>query len=318
MSRFLIIFLFFSTVAAAQQPMQFSQFMLNKYQMNPAYAGFDYSLNITGIYRSQWNELPTQPRTQNVNAHLPLYYLNGAIGVNVANEQIGYFNNTLGTVSYNYVLETSIGLFSGGIKTGIIQSTLNGSLLKTPQGIYEGTTISHEDPILSELNESGVGVLYGVGVYFIGNLFEVGASISRFPKTNITISDTKVELVPYINFYAESNIDITDNIVIAPSLLVRSDMVQTQIDVAAMAKLSGNVFGGLGLRGYNSRSLDALIIMAGWQFNEHYTLSYAYDIGLSSLRSSHDGTHEILLNYNLNKLIGAGLPPKIIYNPRYL
>ncbi|GLR19236.1 membrane protein [Portibacter lacus] len=292
--------------------------MLNKYQMNPAYAGFDYSLNITGIYRSQWNELPTQPRTQNVNAHLPLYYLNGAIGVNVANEQIGYFNNTLGTVSYNYVLETSIGLFSGGIKTGIIQSTLNGSLLKTPQGIYEGTTISHEDPILSELNESGVGVLYGVGVYFIGNLFEVGASISRFPKTNITISDTKVELVPYINFYAESNIDITDNIVIAPSLLVRSDMVQTQIDVAAMAKLSGNVFGGLGLRGYNSRSLDALIIMAGWQFNEHYTLSYAYDIGLSSLRSSHDGTHEILLNYNLNKLIGAGLPPKIIYNPRYL
>ena len=53
-------------------------------------------------------------------------------------------------------------------------------------------------------------------------------------------------------------------------------------------------------------------------FNEHYTLSYAYDIGLSALRGSHEGTHEILLNYNLNKLIGAGLPPKIIYNPRFL
>lgn len=318
MSRLLFIFLLTSTAAFAQQPMQFSQYMLNKYQMNPAYAGFDFSLSVTGVYRSQWNELPTQPRSQNVNAHLPLYVLNGGIGINVANEQIGYFNNTLGTISYSYVFESSVGLFSGGLKAGIIQSNLSGSLLRSPDGIYEGTIVSHEDPILSELNESGVGVLYGVGVYFIGDYFEAGTSVSRLPKNNISINATKVELVPYINFYAESTIDINSSLSVAPSLLVRSDLTQTQIDFAAIAKLSGNIFGGLGLRGYNSRSIDAGIIIAGWRFNEHYTLSYAYDVGLSALRSSHDGTHEILLNYNLNKLIGAGLPPKIIYNPRYL
>mgnify|MGYP003870101325 CR=1 FL=1 len=318
MLRILIIVIIASSTLVAQQPMQFSQYMFNKYQMNPAYAGFDYSLNVTGVYRSQWSELPTQPRTQNVNAHLPLYILNGAIGINVANEQIGYFNNTLGTISYNYVLETSIGLFSGGVKGGMMQSSLNGSLLRTPDGIYEDPTISHQDPTLSELNQSGVGVLYGVGVYFIGNFFETGLSFSRFPTTKINISDTKVELQPYINFYAESNIDLTDNIVIAPSVMVRTDLVQTQTDIAAIIKLSGNIFGGVGLRGYNSNSLDAAMLYAGWRFNEHYTLSYAYDIGISALRTVHDGTHEILLNYNLNKLIGAGLPPKIIYNPRYL
>ncbi|WP_235296736.1 PorP/SprF family type IX secretion system membrane protein [Portibacter marinus] len=318
MNRFLFLLLIISSSAIAQQPMQFSQFMFNKYQMNPAYAGFEYSLNVTGVYRSQWNELPTQPRTQNVNAHLPMYILNGALGINVANEQIGYFNNTLGTISYNYVLETTLGLFSGGLKAGLMQSALSGSLLRTPSGIYEDPTISHQDPILSELNESGVGVLYGAGVYFIGNFFEAGLSISTFPSTSISISDTKVELIPYINFYGESNIDLNDNLIVAPSIMVRSDLVQTQIDVAAIAKLSGNIFGGLGVRGYNSRTLDAAIVYAGWRFNEHYTLSYAYDIGVSALRSVHDGTHEILLNYNLNKLIGAGLPPKIIYNPRYL
>jgi len=318
MTRILFFLLFISSAAMAQQPMQFSQFMFNKYQMNPAYAGFDYSLNVTGVYRTQWTELPTQPRTQNVNAHLPMYIINGALGINVANEQIGYFNNTQATISYNYVLETYLGLFSGGLKAGMIQSSLSGSLLRTPDGIYEAASISHQDPILSELNQNGVGVLYGLGVYFIGNFFEAGASFSRYPRTNINISDTKVELVPYINFYAESNIDITDELIVTPSIMVRSDMIHTQTDVAAIAKLSGNIFGGVGLRGYNPRSIDAAMLYAGWRFNEHYTLSYAYDIGLSALRNAHDGTHEVLLNYNLNKLIGAGLPPKIIYNPRFL
>lgn len=302
----------------AQQPMQFSQYMLNKYQMNPAYAGFDFSLNITGVYRSQWNEFATAPVSQNINAHVPMYIMNGAIGINVANEQIGYYNNTLGTVSYNYVLESAIGLFSGGLKAGIMQSTLNGSGLRSPEGNYEGVTFSHNDPFLSEINQSGIGALFGAGVYYIGNYFESGISFSQFPSQNILINPTKVELVPRMNIYVESDIFINESLSISPSILVKTDFVEIQTDISVLAKLSGNIFGGVGLRGYNSRSLDAAILIAGWRFNEHYTLSYAYDIGLSALRSSHEGTHEILLIYNLNKLIGAGLPPKIIYNPRFL
>lgn len=302
----------------AQQPMQFSQYMFNKYQMNPAYAGFDFSLNVTGIYRSQWNEFATAPKSQNINAHVPLYILNGAIGINVANEQIGYLNHTLGTVSYNYVYESSIGLFSGGAKLGILQSVLNGNALRSPDGIYEGATFSHNDPTLSEINEQGLGVIYGVGVYFIGDFFEGGFSISELPTQRLQLNNTTVELSPYLNFYVESGFVVNDQLTITPSIMLRSDLVEVQTDISVVAKLSGNIFGGVGLRGYNSRSIDAATIIAGWQFNENYTLSYAYDIGLSQLRTSHEGSHEILLNYNLNKLIGAGLPPKIIYNPRFL
>jgi type IX secretion system PorP/SprF family membrane protein len=200
----------------------------------------------------------------------------------------------------------------------MIQSALNGEALRSPSGTYEGSTFTHNDPILSEINQQGVGVLYGAGVYFIGNFFEGGLSISRLPAQNISIKDTKVELVPYINFYAESDIDINDELTLTPSIMFRTDMIEVQTDISLIAKLSGNIFGGLGLRGYNSKTIDAGVLLAGWRFNEHYTLSYAYDIGFSALRNSHEGTHEILLNYNLNKLIGAGLPPKIIYNPRFL
>ncbi len=315
----LFSFLYLSIVTCyGQQAMQFSQYMFNKYQMNPAYAGFDFSLNVTGVYRSQWNEFATAPTTQSINAHLPLYFLNGAMGISVSNEQLGYFNNTMGTVSYNYVYESSIGLFSAGLKAGFMQSTLNGSALRSPDGEYEGQTFNHNDPTLSEISQSGVGVIYGAGVYFIGDFFEGGLSITELPSQRISLNDTKVELAPYLNFYFESGIYINDELTLTPTLLVRTDFVEVQTDLSLVAKLSGNIFGGIGLRGYNSTTIDAAVILAGWRFNEHYTLSYGYDIGLSSLRGSHEGSHEILLNYNLNKLIGAGLPPKIIYNPRYL
>lgn len=317
-SLYFFIFLVTVLVSYGQQPMQVSQYMLNKYELNPAYAGLDFSLSVTGMYRSQWNEFTNAPLSQNINAHLPMYILNGALGINVANEQLGYFNNTMGTISYNYVYESAIGLFSGGLKAGFIQSNLNNSALRAPEGIYEGVTFSHNDPLLRELPQSGVGVLYGLGVYFIGDFIEGGISISQLPSRDISYSGTKVALVPYMNLYMESEFEVNDELSLSPVLLIRSDFVETQTDLSLLAKLSGNIFGGIGIRGYNSRTIDAATLMAGWKFNEHYTISYAYDIGLSALRNSHSGTHEILLNYNLNKLIGAGLPPKIIYNPRFL
>ncbi len=314
----LFVLLGIGILCYSQQPMQVSQYMFNKYQLNPAYAGLDYSLSITGLYRSQWNEFANAPLSQNINAHLPMYILNGGIGVNVANEQIGYFNNTMGTVSYNYVYESFFGLLSFGAKAGFIQSRLNNAALKTPDGNYEGLVINHNDPILTSLPQSGVGVLYGAGVYIVGNFGEGGISIAQTPSNNISLDGTKVALMPLMNVYAQTDIEINDQISISPVLLVKTDFVEVQTDISAIVKLSGNIFGGIGVRGYSPRTLDAATLLAGWRFNEHYTLSYAYDIGLSALRSAHAGTHEILLNYNLNKLIGAGLPPKIIYNPRYL
>ncbi|MDQ3015628.1 MAG: type IX secretion system membrane protein PorP/SprF, partial [Bacteroidota bacterium] len=61
-----------------------------------------------------------------------------------------------------------------------------------------------------------------------------------------------------------------------------------------------------------------LILMAGVRLSSRFYLHYGYDIGLSSLQSVHQGTHEIMIRYNLGKMIGAGLPPRTIYNPRNL
>jgi glutamine cyclotransferase len=105
---------------------------------------------------------------------------------------------------------------------------------------------------------------------------------------------------------------------IKPSVLVRADQTSVQTDIALMTEMSGSVFGGIGLRGYDSSSFDALVFTAGLTINDNYRLIYSFDTGLSNIKRVNQGTHELTLNYNLRKVIGAGLNPPVIYNPRNL
>ena len=59
------------------------------------------------------------------------------------------------------------------------------------------------------------------------------------------------------------------------------------------------------------------MILAGIKLNEKITLAYSYDLTLSTLREVSDGSHEILINYNLGKPVGKGKMPPVIYNPRF-
>jgi len=97
--------------------------------------------------------------------------------------------------------------------------------------------------------------------------------------------------------------------------LPRTDFAQTQTDVGAILYYD-NVFGGATIRGYNSNTVDALNFIGGVQLNENVRLSYSFDLGLSGIRTFHEGTHEFIINYNLNKKIRTGEYPPIIYNPR--
>jgi len=311
------IFLFASDVSGQQTP-QFSQQMFNKYQFNAAYAGFDRSLSITGSSRSQWATFDGAPTTQNFNAHLPFYIWNGGIGISLENDKIGQFSSTSISLSYNYVYESPIGLFSAGIRLGVLQNRLNASRLTTPDGIYEGNSINHNDGVLANRDITGSAPIWSFAGYYINDLFETGLSISDVPNHVTAIGDIDLERTTVVNWFAEANIPINYDITILPSVFVKSDFAQTQVDLSGIANYRNQYFGGLGVRGYNANSLDAVVFYAGLRFNRKYKLTYSYGLGINGLQQFHEGTHEFVLNYNLQKIIGLGLPPKVIYNPRFL
>lgn len=306
------------TFCSAQQEQQNSQFRFTKYRTNPAYAGLDYSLSVDALIRSQYTGIPGQPMTQYLSAHVPVYVLGGAIGMELYRATEGAIEHNSVTTSYNYVSNLPFGFLSGGLRVGLLQTSIDGESLRTPTGDYEPNGIFHNDPILSNSTFSGLTPIWEFGVYLFMGDPQFGFSLSKSPSINQSLGDAEIELVTHIDVYGEYRFRYSDELHFLQSILLKSDFNVVQSDVSLLAEINGNVFGGVGLRGYNSSSLDAMAFIAGLNIGRHYRLSYSYDIGLSELKRVNEGSHEILLNYNLKKMIGLGNTPKVEYNPRNL
>ena len=316
---FLILCIGFS--AQSQQAGQYSMYMLNKYQNNSAYAGLDNSLSITGVFRSQWVGLNGNPVMQNINAHMPVYFIKGGVGLNVNNIELGAEQNTSMTLSYAYHKPVgNIGILSIGVGGGFYQKTLDGSILRTPEGNYdENNPINHNDLILSEGRETGIVPIFNAGVFFQTEKFEIGASAINLVEPEVNLNtNVNFQLKRHYFLTMAYNWDINNSFSFQPSIMMKSDLVETQLEISTIIKYNDNIFGGLAFRGYSENTIDATAILVGIKLSEKITLAYSYDLTLSSYNSVSNGSHEILINYNLNKIIGAGVPPRIIHNPRFL
>jgi len=326
---FTILFCFIQIlILQAQQDMQYSMYMLNKYAFNSAYAGMDESLSLTGVYRKQWAGLTGAPASQNVSIHMPFYYLNGGIGANLDRDVVGAHRNTKVTLSYNYYLDLNKNnRLAIGLAGGVIQQVWDGSVLRAPDGEYDldvqGPSIfTHNDDYLPVSNENAIAPTFGVGVYFKGESLEAGISANNLLENTwdyrLIDTDVKIQSKRHFYGYAQYRIDIGNYFSVMPSVLVKSDINQLQTDFSTIITYNDNIFGGATFRGYDSNSIDAVVIIVGMNINSKLRLGYSHDLTLSPLSTVNTGSHEIMLNYNLNKKIGAGIPPKIIYNPRFL
>ncbi|MDB4443397.1 PorP/SprF family type IX secretion system membrane protein [Saprospiraceae bacterium] len=316
---FFILFIGFSV--QSQQAGQYSMFMLNKYQNNSAYAGLDNSLVVTGVFRSQWVGLKGNPIMQNINAHMPVYFIKGGIGLNIDNIELGAEQNTSMSLSYAFHKQIgNIGILSLGVGGGFYQKTLDGSILRTPEGDYEeNSPVNHNDLILFEGRETGIAPIFNAGVFFQTEKFEIGASAINLiePEVNLN-TNVNFQLKRHCYITMAYNWDINNSFSLQPSIMVESDFIETQLEVSTIIKYNDNIFGGLAFRGYSENTIDATAFLVGMKLSEKITLAYSYDLTLSSYNSVSNGSHEVLIRYNLNKIIGAGVLPRIIHNPRFL
>ena len=307
-----------STVLSGQQTAQSSLFMMDKYQFNPAYGGLDYSLVINAYTRSQWQGLDHNPKLVGVNAHLPYYVWNGALGMRATSRSLGVLSHNEVSFSYNYVLNLGSGLWSNGARVGLSHLGVDGAAIVTPEGIYTGGSVNHNDPILLPTSGSGIGLLYEVGSYYKSRRLEAGLSLTALPGNNIPQDGFVFDKDIHVYAYGQYRFSLFDEFDLLQSILLKTDFGEVQTEVSSIVQINGNIFGGIGVRGYSSSSLDAVIVILGVRITDKITLTYGYDAGVSGLRRVNEGSHELLFSYNLQKVIGTGLPPKIIYNPRYL
>ena len=318
-----ILYVCFVGALTAQQAPQYSLFMLNPYSTNPAYAGLENTLVATGVYRQQWSGLKGAPLTQHVNAHLPLNVIHSGVGLKVENDAIGAHRTTQVLLSYDYQIELGRrALLSFGGSAGYLQYSLDGDKLRAPQGTYvePGGTFDHNDNFLPEGKVQAGTPIFEAGVYLQANNLELGAAIQPVfaPVLKETGGgDFQLQPVRQFIFSGTYTLSAGENAKIKPAMLVKTDAKETQMEVSAIVRWRENIFVGTSFRGFTNTSKDAAVILAGLKINEKTTLAYAFDIPLSPLNAANRGSHELLLRYSLNRPIGAGKLPPVIYNPRF-
>lgn len=311
-----------ANMAQAQQLPQYSMYMLNRYAYNSAYGGLDGSLSTTAVFRKQWVNFPGTPIGFQVNAHLPVNIIRSGVGIGIEHDRLGAEVNTNLQLSYNYIADLGkAGKLSIGGAAAWAQKGIDGNLLRAPDGNYEGGGIIHNDDYIPNVKTVASTFSAQAGVYYQHKLVEGGVSVHHLPASLISWEGNVLQKVRYVQHFTamvSGNIPLSDDVLLQPSVLVKTDFNKVQPELSLLVNWRKMVFGGIAFRGYSKTTQDAVVLMAGVDFAKHFRIAYSYDISVSQLKSFNAGSHEVILHYNLRREIGKGVPPKVIYNPRFL
>jgi type IX secretion system PorP/SprF family membrane protein len=286
---FSFVLMFTVMVSSAQQDAQFTQYMYNTININPAYAGSRGVLSIFALHRTQWVGLDGAPVTNALSVNTPLNATNLGLGVSVINDKIGPTHENTISADLSYTIPASETFkLSFGIKATANLFDLDVSRLNP----------ADDDPSLHDYSNKFTPNI-GAGVYLHSDKAYVGFSVPNFIQTN-RYDDNEVAIFKeQINYYLIAGyvFDLNDGIKFKPAVLAKMvEGAPLQADVSANFMFSNKFVVGVAYRW--SAALSAMV---GFQVSEGLYIGYGYDHETTNLNNYNSGSHEIFLRYELFK-----------------
>ncbi|SHM74484.1 PorP/SprF family type IX secretion system membrane protein [Myroides odoratimimus] len=278
----------FQTMQAQQDP-QYTQYMYNTNMINPAYAGSRGTLNVFGMYRTQWVGLDGAPKTANVSVSTPLGESGLGLGVNFTNDRIGAMdeNNISVDLAYAIDLNENYKLAFG------LKGTANLlSVDYTKLNIHNPT-----DPVSQENINNKFNPNIGAGLYMYSDKAYVGLSVPNFLTTDRYDDNDITTMRQKMHFYVMGGyvFDLSQDILFKPAALVKAvSGAPLQVDLTANFLFYDKFTLGGAYRW--DASVSAL---AGFQVNENLFVGYSYDFDTTTLRHYNSGSHEVFLRFEL-------------------
>ncbi|MFT5254142.1 MAG: type IX secretion system PorP/SprF family membrane protein [Flavobacteriales bacterium] len=273
----------------AQQDAQFTQYMYNTININPAYAGSRGVMSVFALHRTQWVGLDGAPVTNTASINTPLNNSNLGLGISIINDKIGPTDENTISADLSYTIPTSETFkLSFGIKATGNLFSLDASKLNP--------VVS--DPTIRDYNNKFTPNI-GAGVYLHSDKAYIGLSVPNFIESN-RYDDNEVAIFKEkINFYLITGyvFDLNYNVKFKPALL-------TKIVTGAPAQvdISGNfLFSDKFTVGVAYRWSAAVSAMVGFQVTDGLYIGYGYDLETTKLANYNAGSHEVFLRYEIFK-----------------
>ncbi len=314
------IFLFVLTAYGQQTP-QFTQFLENRYMLNPATTGLVEDAYGTIGYRKQWAGFGEEPTTFYVGLQKGIVKttekIHQPLALRTSNPSNYHFTQKEAGRSKvkhglaGYFTSDSYGDFK---KSGInasyaahfdLSKTMHfavGSSIGYNNLIFAGgnhlevATDATYDRFATENNQRAMFDL-NIGAYLYHDQFFVGYSTGQLLGDKISFNSATVQaLKTHHNIMAGYIYTTEKELKLTTSAYLKS-VAESPLTYDINVRMDYKKY----IAGITYRSQDAIALMAGYQLSELIRLSYSYDLNTSHLNQYSAGGHEVVLGVKLNK-----------------
>lgn len=288
-----------SFLAFSQQDSQYTQYMYNTININPAYAGSRGALSVFALHRDQWVGLDGAPKTNTISINTPINNSSIGLGVSLVNDKIGPTNENQFSVDLSYTIQTS--------ETWKLSFGIKGTADFFNLDVDKLNPADQGDPQFQNFqNDFSPNV--GAGLYWHSSKAYIGLSVPNFIQTN-RYNDNDVAIYKdKINYYLMGGyvFNLSQEIKFKPAALIKMvEGAPLQVDVSANFLFFEKLTLGAAYR------WDAAIsVMAGFQITDGLYIGYGYDNETTNLRHYNSGSHEIFLRYEFFKNNGKITTPR--------
>lgn len=310
----------------AQQRPQFSQYMINNFLFNPAFAGSQPYTDLRLGFRNQWTGFDDAPRTLFLSGHTNLENLKkdaargalptigtedygkgnplnrGQNGVSDLRHGFGaaFIYDDTGPISrlmahLTYALHVSLSEklhLSLGTQIGLLQYRLDNDQLDPLQ----------PDPNIGAGLATDVVPDLGLGILLYRDNFYFGISVNQLLRNSVGITegDALNELVVHYNINAGYEIKIGSIVYLQPSTLIKfleASPVSWDLNCRFRFEFPKNTL----WLGASYRHDDAIVGLAGFQVTPQFDVHYSYDLTTTGVSDFNSGTHEISLGLKIGR-----------------
>lgn len=325
-----LLALCFALLAFGQQDHQYTLFMYNKLQLNPAYAGERGVGSFTGIYRNQWLGFEGSPESALVSFNTPFLTPRVGMGITVSGQKIGLQRDAFAQLAYSYDL---INQNNFSLRMGL-QGSIRGISMDFSQA---ATLLPGQDQSFMAQQVNDMVGNFGAGIYAnYKDLFYAGVSMPKIYSNTLGVNEgVGLTARQYRHIYGMfgASIPLGSDLALMPALLVK------YVETSSGAKLqdptyTGSFFDGIfdadlnlaldirekvtagisyRLGGDNSgESVDLTMML---QATPKLGIGMAYDFTLSEIRDFTSGSFEAMIRYDLKAIEGG--QAKDMSNPRF-
>ncbi len=277
--------------ATAQQLPESNLYTFNKYNINPAYSGYDDCLEIYGSHLSQWVGIDGSPSTNYFSAHSGIGE-NMGIGGGIIQDKASFVSRFSAKLSYAYRIQLGDDHnLRFGLSAGLFQVKVDAS-----SAIVDDLS----DEVVSGGAQSGMSFNSDFGVFYSIKGFQLGVSIPQIFETQAKLNyegvDGFTERRHYV-VYTGYDWVLNDKFNFEPSVLFKTAQSGVnQFDFNGTFTYNKLISLGAGYRTH-----VGLLARLGVNIKDLFYLGYAYEFSGANISSYSSGSHQIMLGIKLCK-----------------